>query len=112
MRWWSGFIALLVVLPPSPQAGAESAGPAAEITRIAPPAAARRPIRLTAHGIERVDDYAWLRDPNWRDVVQDPTRLAPEIRAYIEAENAYAQAALAPPSGLRVQLVEEMEGRT
>ena len=111
MRWWSGFIALLVVLPPLPRADAERAASAAETTRIAPPVAARRPVHLTAHGIERVDDYAWLRDPNWREVVQDPGRLAPEIRAYIEAENAYAQRALAPLSGLRVQLLEEMKGR-
>src|SRR5215475_7053138 len=76
-----------------------------------PPVAPRKPTRLTAHGIERVDDYAWLRDPNWREVMQDPSRLAPEIRAHLEAENKYADAVLAPLAGLRLKLLEEMKGR-
>ena len=63
------------------------------------------------HGIERVDPYAWLRAANWNEVLKDPSALAPEIRAYIEAENRYAEAVLAPLSGLRVKLVEEMKAR-
>ena len=81
------------------------------VLRPEPPVAARRPVRLVRHGIERVDPYAWLRDPNWRGVMEDPDRLAPEIRAHIEAENAYADAALAPLSALRGRLFEEMKGR-
>ena len=52
--------------------------------RIEPPVAARKPVRLRNHGIVRVDNYAWLRDKNWREVVQDPSRLAPAIRAYLD----------------------------
>lgn len=84
---------------------------AAESEPLAAPVAARKPVRLAAHGIERTDDYAWLRDPNWRDVLQDPSRLSPDIRAYLEAENRYAEAVLAPMSALRVRLVAEMKGR-
>jgi len=76
-----------------------------------PPVAARKPIRLIAHGIERVDDYAWLRDPNWREVMRDPSRLADEIRAHLEVENRYAELVLAPLAGLRSKLIEEMIGR-
>ena len=72
---------------------------------------ARKPVRLTTHGIERIDDYAWLRDPNWREVLQDRSRLAPEIRAHLDAENNYAESVAAPLSGLRSKLVEEMESR-
>src|SRR5262245_47270059 len=57
----------------------------------APPSAARRPVRLSAHGIERVDSYAWLRASNWKQVLTDPSALAPEIRGYIDAENRYAE---------------------
>jgi len=42
-------------------------------------------------------------------VIQDPTRLAPEIRAYIEAENNYAERVLAPLSTSRAGLVAEMK---
>ncbi|MEA3025291.1 MAG: oligopeptidase [Alphaproteobacteria bacterium] len=77
----------------------------------APPVAARKPVRLTAHGIERVDDYAWLRDPNWREVIENPAKLNPEIRAHLEAENAYADAIFSPLDGLRGRLLDELKAR-
>ncbi|HEX7777435.1 MAG TPA: S9 family peptidase [Parvibaculum sp.] len=75
------------------------------------PKAEARPQTDTHHGITRSDDYAWLRDPNWRDVMRDPAALLPDIRAYLEAENAYTEAALAPLAPLRETLFAEMKGR-
>jgi oligopeptidase B len=63
------------------------------------------------HGIDLVDDYAWLRDPNWREVMRDPGRLDPAIRSYLEAENRYAESRLAPLDELKRKLVAEMRGR-
>jgi oligopeptidase B len=115
MRWWRGLVGLLLVLATAPCATAENtprfAAVAAKAAKIAPPVAARKPLRLSAHGIERVDDYAWLRDPNWREVIRKPSVLAREIRAHIEAENRYAKAVLAPLAGLRRQIVKELKGR-
>ena len=85
--------------------------PAAPAAKVEPPVPARRPMRLSVHGIERVDDYAWLRDPNWREVIKNPSVLKREIRAHIEAENRYAEQVLAPLAGLRRQLLKEMKGR-
>lgn len=79
--------------------------------QIVAPVAVRKPIRATVHGIERLDDYAWLRDPNWREVLQDPSRLSPEIRNYIDAENNHSNAILGPLANLRAKLVKEMKGR-
>jgi oligopeptidase B len=87
-----------------PKAGAQS-GP------LAPPRAKRQPTRRVVHGEELVDDYAWLRDPNWREVMRDPGKLDPEIRRYLEAENAYAETNLAPLEDLKRALVSEMRGR-
>ncbi len=113
MRWWSLLVSALVVIAPFARGSPDAAAAEAEATTVRPipPVAARKPVRLTTHGIERVDDYAWLRDPNWREVIQNPSRLAPDIRAHLDAENSYAEAVLAPLSGLRVKLVEEMKGR-
>jgi oligopeptidase B len=63
------------------------------------------------HGIERVDDYAWLRAGNWQAVMRDPALLDPEIRAYLEAENAYTKAAMADTEALQARLFGEMKGR-
>ena len=43
--------------------------------------------------------------------MRDPSLLDPDIRAYLEAENAYAQAALAPTEPLQDALFAEMRGR-
>lgn len=77
----------------------------------APPVAARRPTTRTIHGETLTDDYAWLRADNWREVMRDPSALDAEIRAYLEAENAHAEAWLAPLAELKRALVAEMRGR-
>lgn len=80
--------------------------PAAE-----PPVAERRPTGRTFHGVELADDYAWLRDPQWQQVMRDPSVLQDDIRAYLEAENAYAAAVLEGTAALRETLFAEMKGR-
>ena len=70
-----------------------------------PPRAERRPQRTEAFGRVLVDDYAWLRDPAYPEVTD------PDIRAHLEAENAYADAVLAPRRGLVARLFDELKGR-
>ncbi len=77
----------------------------------APPRAEIRQSTLSAHGVAWVDDYAWMRAENWRDVLRDPSQLPSDIRAHLEAENAYADALLAPTLPLQRRLVREMRGR-
>ena len=76
-----------------------------------PPVAEKHPATMTRHGITRTDDYAWLRAENWQAVMHDPSLLAPEIRAHLEAENAYAERMFAPLAGLRTRLFDEMRAR-
>jgi oligopeptidase B len=38
----------------------------------AAPIAPRRPHSFTTHGITVTDDYAWIKDPNWKEVIRDP----------------------------------------
>ena len=49
-------------------------GPAHRHALAKPPLAPRRPHTTTWHGVELVDDYAWLRDDNWQEVMRDPER--------------------------------------
>lgn len=78
---------------------------------VLPPRAEARPVTLTTHGITRQDDYAWLRADNWQEVMRDPSVLADDIRAYLEAENAYLEAQMAPTKALQDTLFAEMKGR-
>jgi len=77
----------------------------------APPVAEKRAVVTVRHGVRMVDDYAWLRDPKWQEVMHDPDVLAPDIRAYLDAENAYTDSVLAPVAALRARLFDEMKAR-
>ena len=70
-----------------------------------PPLAKRQEQLTTIHGRQLVDAYHWLRDYKWPEVSDA------EVLAYIEAENAYTEAVLAPAKGLQDQLYKEMRAR-
>lgn len=81
------------------------------VTRQLPPVAERRPSFSVQHGLELVDEYAWLRAANWQEVMRDPSVLDPQIRAYLDAENAYTESALNDTSALQKSLFAEMKAR-
>ncbi len=76
-----------------------------------PPRAERRRTSTELFGETVTDEYAWLKDGNWREVLKDGSALAAPIRDHLAAENAYTAAVLADLSSLRERLVAEMRGR-
>ncbi len=66
----------------------------------APPVARRVPRIEVLHGDRRQDDYSWLRD---KDNL--------EVYAYLEAENAYTAAVMAPTETFQQALYQEMLAR-
>ena len=77
----------------------------------APPAAELRSHTTTWHGVELDDPYAWLRAANWQTVMREPGALADDIRAHLDAENAYYARMLAGTEALQGELFAEMKGR-
>ena len=65
-----------------------------------PPNAPRRPHVLSIHGDDRADDWYWMRE-----------RDDPAVREHLEAENAYAEALLAPGAALRDRIFTEIRSR-
>jgi oligopeptidase B len=70
-----------------------------------PPTAEQRPYSYERHGVTIEDPWHWLRDPKYPDVSD------PDVLAYLKAENAYFESAMAPHQGLMSELFEEMKGR-
>ncbi|RIA44611.1 oligopeptidase B [Hephaestia caeni] len=75
------------------------------IDRLPPPVAATRPHSFTAHGVTIDDPWAWLKDPGYPEVTDK------DVLGYLEAENAYFEAAMAPHRPLVDRLYEEMKAR-
>jgi len=66
----------------------------------APPIAKKVPKITEINGRKMVDNYFWLRDkPN------------PEVRAYLEAENAYTDALMKPTESFQKKLYDELLSR-
>ncbi len=76
-----------------------------------PPIARRQPVVATYHGVALTDDYAWLRADNWQEVMRKPQTLAADIRAHLEAENAYTQTLMGDTQALQESLFQEMKAR-
>jgi oligopeptidase B len=69
---------------------------------LAPIAEQREHVVTAPHGAARNDEYYWLRDD---------TRENPEMLAYLNAENAYTDAVMAPLAPLQARLYDELVSR-
>lgn len=76
-----------------------------------PPIARREPKRIEQLGRVRTDDYAWMKDDNWQEVMRDPSLLRADIREHLDKENAYTKAMMASTEALQEKLYQEMRGR-
>jgi oligopeptidase B len=67
-----------------------------------PPVAERRPFDVVSPNGNRRDDYYWLRDD---------TRKSKDVLGYLQAENAYRDAYMAPSAALTQMLYDELVAR-
>jgi oligopeptidase B len=77
-----------------------SAAPQTPVEPLQPPMAQTAPKQLELHGHVRADPYHWLKE-----------RDNPQVRAYLEAENAYTAAVMAHTDALQEKLYKEIVGR-
>jgi len=75
------------------------------------PRAQQRPSVRTLHGVDLHDEFGWLKATNWQEVMRDPEKLDPAVRAYLQEENDYCERALADTAALQATLFAEMKGR-
>ncbi|MER8887289.1 S9 family peptidase [Mesorhizobium sp. M0816] len=68
--------------------------------RLQPPLPRAEPRIRVLHDDVTMDSYRWLRD-----------RENPDVRAYLEAENSYAEQATTHLSALKAEIIAEIEGR-
>ncbi len=102
LRWLGLLLAVACAQATAPEP-APAIAPARAIAApalAAPPRAARRPTVIRRHDDEFVDDFFWLRQ-----------KENPEVRAYLEAESAYADAVMKPTEALQEKLYGEILSR-
>ena len=91
---------MLHMIYPTRSTGLDLVGMVSLDTSPPPPVAPRRPSPHTAHEDARPDDWQWLAN-----------RDDPAVTEYLEAENRYADAVLAPTAELQERLFQEIRSR-
>lgn len=76
-----------------------------------PPVAKKIPVTIDQLGRTRVDDYQWMKDDNWQQVLRDPSIIKADVKEHLDAENAYREAMMRSTEPLQLELFEEMKGR-
>jgi oligopeptidase B len=100
------FLICAILLAASPAAANQQRAAMTSTSQLPPPPVAeQRPHSFERHGIRIDDPYHWLKDQSYPKIDDE------DVLAYLMAENAYFEAAMAPHQPLVEQLFQEMRGR-
>ncbi len=65
----------------------------------------------SCHNIEWEDNYSWIHQNNILEVLKDKSKLDPEVKEYLENENAYTEHHLKDTEDIQKKLFNEIKGR-
>ncbi len=65
----------------------------------------------TCHNIDWEDNYSWIHQDNILEVLKDKNKLDPEVKKYLEDENAYTEHHLKDTKDIQKTLFDEIKGR-
>jgi len=65
----------------------------------------------SCHSKSWEDNYSWIHQKNILEVLKDKNKLNPEVREYLEKENAYTEHHLKDTKNLQKKLFDEIKGR-
>ena len=65
----------------------------------------------TCHNVTWEDNYSWIHQKNILEVLKDSSKLLPEVREYLEQENAYTDFHLKDTKNLQKKIFDEIKGR-
>ena len=71
----------------------------------------KKPEIKSCHNIEWKDNYSWIHQSNILEVLRDSSKLLPEVKKYLEEENAYTEYHLKNTKNLQKTLFDEIKGR-
>ncbi len=71
----------------------------------------KKPELKSCHNVNWEDNYSWVHQSNILEVLKDSSKLIPEVRNYLEEENAYAEYHLKDTKVIQKKLFDEIKGR-
>ncbi len=71
----------------------------------------KKPEIKSCHNTEWEDNYSWIHQDNILEVLKDKSKLDPEVKNYLEDENAYTEHHLKDTKDIQKKLFDEIKGR-
>ena len=71
----------------------------------------KKPDLKSCHNINWEDNYSWIHQANILEVLKDNSKLLPEVRKYLEEENAYTKFKMEDTEKFQKKLFGEIKGR-
>ena len=66
---------------------------------------------IKIHNEDLPDNYAWIKQKNWQEVLKNPTKLNDEVANYLTEENAFVKEQLKENKQLETEIFQELKGR-
>ena len=66
---------------------------------------------IKIHNEDLPDNYAWIKQKNWQEVLKDPKKLNGEVANYLTEENAFVKEQLKENKQLETEIFQELKGR-
>ena len=81
------------------------------ISKANPPKARKKLVKTKVHNTELSDQFSWIRDDNWQEVLHSPNVLKKNIRKYIDDENKWTNKKLSFLKPLEKKIFSEIKGK-
>ncbi len=75
------------------------------------PQLTKKPELKSCHNVNWEDNYSWIHQNNILEVLRDSSKLLPDVRKYLEEENAYTEHHLKNTKDIQKKLFDEIKGR-
>ena len=66
---------------------------------------------IKIHNEDLPDNYAWIKQKNWQEVLKNPKKLNDEVANYLTEENAFVKEQLKENKQLETEIFQELKGR-
>ncbi len=71
----------------------------------------KKPEVKSCHDVSWEDNYSWIHQKNILEVLKDSSKLLPEVRKYLEEENAYFEYQMKNTTDSQKKIFDEIKGR-
>ncbi len=71
----------------------------------------KKPELKSCHNVNWEDNYSWIHQSNILEVLRDSSKLTPQVRDYLEEENAYTEYYLKDTKDIQKKIFNEIKGR-